>query len=186
MQPRSSVQVTFSGHHKKSRTRGNFASAVGHRAPHAEGQGHRHHRLGRPFSLRLSWGAHPKLKSPALRIAGGRCGPFEHGLDGAGVERPRDLSLSVATFHQVAGLGEPQSSSSSKKHSGIELEAARALRARMQVTARRGDIAVPEGRLDLWKRGAAVDRMARVGMSQPMRAHWRLDAGAGRHALDDA
>src|SRR5262249_21726511 len=86
----------------------------------------------------------------------------------------------------VAALLASQSSSSSKKHSGIELEAARALRTRMQITACRGDIAVPEGRLDLWKCGTAVDGMARVRMPQPMRAHRRLDAGACRRALDDA
>ena len=51
-----------------------------------------------------------------------------------------------------------------KKHSAIELQTARAVRTRVQVATRRGDVGVAERRLHLWQRGAFVDGVGAMGM----------------------
>src|SRR6478609_6233095 len=62
-------------------------------------------------------------------------------------------------------------SSSSKKHSWIELEAARSVRASVQVAARGGDVAVAKRRLHLGQRGPAVDGVRTVRVAQPVRRY---------------
>src|SRR5215831_10256454 len=95
-----------------------------------------------------------------------------------------------ATIAQQPRLSSRQSlsfpSPSSKKHSRIELQPTRALRPGVQIARRGGDVAVPQGRLDFGQRGAAVDRVAGVGMAQPMRRDRRLDASTRSSTLDDA
>src|SRR5215831_18327395 len=76
-----------------------------------------------------------------------------------------------------------QASSSSKEHPRIEFEPARALRSGVQIARRGGDVPVPERRLHLRKRGVAIDRVACVGVAQPVRRDRRLKAGPGRCAL---
>ena len=67
-----------------------------------------------------------------------------------------------------------RASSSSKEHPRIELQPARALGARLQVARRRGDVAVPQGRLHLGQGGIALDRVACVGS----------EARSSQHASD--
>jgi hypothetical protein len=74
-------------------------------------------------------------------------------------------------------------SSSSKKHSRIETQTARVVGARMQIPARRGDVAVSECLLDPGQCGAALNGMRTMGVPQPVRRDISVDAGCLRCLL---
>ena len=54
----------------------------------------------------------------------------------------------------------------------------------MQIAARRRHVGVTERCLHLGKRGAAIERVAAVGMAQPVRRYGVRDAGPLRRSLD--
>ena len=63
------------------------------------------------------------------------------------------------------------SSSSSTKNALVQLEPARRVRSRVQIAAGRGDVGVAECRLDLGEGGSAVEGVAAMGVSEPMRGN---------------
>jgi hypothetical protein len=92
--------------------------------------------------------------------------------------------LSTTAIPEVRGPYRlPLPSSSSKKHSRIESQAARAVRTCVQIARCRGDIAVPQRVLHLRKRCATIDRVGAVGVPQPMRGNRIRDACLGRRTL---
>ena len=60
------------------------------------------------------------------------------------------------------GVNLPSYFASSKEHSRIEMQAARAVGARMQIAARRGDVAVAQRGLDLRQAHPTIDRVGAI------------------------